>query len=63
MTGPDKPGRLQNWGTFTPHDFMRRAVHLKAHPEHKAFIRSLEAEPDLRDGRVSMPNFGALAQG
>jgi hypothetical protein len=44
---------LRNWGTFSPDEYARRAVHDARHPEHTAFIASL-ADPRFRGPRVSL---------
>jgi MoaA/NifB/PqqE/SkfB family radical SAM enzyme len=33
---------LRNWGTFSPEELARRTVHDPRHPEHTAFVLSLE---------------------
>ena len=37
-------GQLLNWGTFSDNEFMKRAVHIPDHPEHKAFLAVLKAD-------------------
>ncbi len=33
---------IENWGTYSPHDFKKVAIHDKSHPEHKEFLKVLE---------------------
>jgi MoaA/NifB/PqqE/SkfB family radical SAM enzyme len=44
---------LHNWGTFTPEEYARRAVHLPAHPEHGSFLAAI-SDPIFDDWRISM---------
>jgi len=36
--------QIVNWGTFSPPDFRRRAVHLPLHPRHPELIELLQSE-------------------
>jgi MoaA/NifB/PqqE/SkfB family radical SAM enzyme len=44
---------LRNWNTFFDHEFSQRAVHLRDHPEHAAFVLSL-ADERLRRPQVTL---------
>ena len=44
---------LRNWGTFSPQEYVGRAVHLRGHPQHRQ-LREVLADPVLRDGRVRL---------
>jgi MoaA/NifB/PqqE/SkfB family radical SAM enzyme len=48
---------LASWGTFSPAEFARRAVHLPSHPEHADFSKALSDDADLRDPRVLRSDF------
>lgn len=47
--------KLVNWGTFSKADYRQRAVHLKSHPDHSAFVELLKSCPDQNI------NYGNLA--
>lgn len=36
--------RITNWGTFSPAQFAAKAVHMPSHPEHGAFIETMQDE-------------------
>ena len=44
---------LQNWGTYSPEEYLQRAIHLPSHPLHEQFLNML-LDPRLRDHRVIM---------
>lgn len=48
-------GRLVNWGTFTPSEFRRRAVHRSDHPKHDELLTAL-AHPVMQDKCVFLGN-------
>ncbi len=47
---------LEQWGTYSTEDYLRRAVHLTTHPDHPALLNILK-HPALQD-----PNFIILAR-
>lgn len=48
-------GQLVNWGTFSPEEFSRRAVHFPAHPRHHE-LRLLIQDPIFEDAIVELGN-------
>ncbi len=50
---------LQDWSTYAPGEFQRRAVHLPGHPEHMAFLKVLR-DPCLHAADVSLFDMGDL---
>lgn len=50
---------LQDWSTYAPGEYQRRAVHLPGHPEHAAFLEVLR-DPALHAPDVSLFDMGDL---
>jgi len=48
-------GRLVDWGTFTPSEFRRRAIHRSDHPRHPDLLAAL-AHPVMQDNCVFLGN-------
>jgi len=42
---------LRNWGTYSPEEFQRRAVHLPGHPNHAEFKATISS-PDIANNRL-----------
>lgn len=43
--------RLENWGTYTEHEYRERAVHESFHPRHQDFLRVIR-DPELQHSAV-----------
>lgn len=48
---------LRNWGTYSPKEFEKRAVHLPEHPDHAEFKAMISAPPVADNPRVIMDSF------
>lgn len=53
--------RLLNWGTFTPSEYRRRAVHLASHPRHAELLAVLR-DPAFDDPIVHLGNLGIFRE-
>ena len=53
--------QIVNWGTFSPPDFRRRAVHLPSHPRHPELIELLQSAA-FADPIVHLGNLTSVRQ-
>jgi hypothetical protein len=53
--------QLLDWGSFSPEEYAARAIQLKSHPEHRAFLELLQ-HPRLDDPIVYLSNLTSLKQ-
>lgn len=51
--------RLANWGTYSPQEFVDRAVHYPKHPQHQEFVDVLKNEY-FNDSRVILGSLSPL---
>lgn len=50
---------LNNWGTYTPHEYEARAIHRNANIEHEIFVEYLRTAP-LLGADVELGAFAGL---
>jgi molybdenum cofactor biosynthesis enzyme MoaA len=51
---------IENWNTFSDEQYKKNAVHLKGHPDHKAFVAMLRTAPEFEDRIVLSGGFDNL---
>jgi MoaA/NifB/PqqE/SkfB family radical SAM enzyme len=53
---------LENWGTYTPDDYARRAVHVPTHPRHSELVKVLSSSNlhERKDIRIDLTNLKLL---
>ena len=45
-----KFSKLVNFGTYSPEEYLKEAVHLPEHPEHSLYLEALKATKKRKDG-------------